>query len=67
MYARPAGNIAQEFGQCMCTLEVAAVRLCVDLEKEADGQWERFKALPADHWRRRQEEKKKLGLTSDAP
>jgi NTP pyrophosphatase (non-canonical NTP hydrolase) len=66
VYGRPHGNIAQEFGQCMVTLEIAALRLSVDLEKEADAQLVRFKSIPAEHWRKRQDQKKQLGLTSDA-
>ena len=66
VYKREPGEISKELGQCMVTLELVALLHGISLETQADLQLLRFKAAPAEHWRERQNAKKKLGLTSDA-
>lgn len=65
VYGRPQGNIAQEFAQCMVTLEMAAMRLGVDLNTVADAELERFKSTPMQFWRDKFEAKRRAGIVLD--
>lgn len=49
----------------MVTLEMAALRLNVDLNAAADEEFKRFMRLPADFWKKKWEAKRKIGIVFD--
>jgi len=69
VYAKPAGNLAQEIGQVGVSLLGLAEHLGINVDEEERAEFERITSLPPpEHWQARQNAKanKGLGLVSTA-
>lgn len=68
VYAKPAGNLAQEIGQVGVSLLGLAEHLGINADEEERAEFERITSLPPEHWQARQNAKadKGLGLVSTA-
>ena len=62
VYARPAGDVAQEVGQVGVSLLGLAAHLNISADSEEFTEFERLKSLPADYWQARQNAKAEKGL-----
>lgn len=62
VYAKPAGNIAQEIGQVGVSLLGLAEHLRISAEDEELNEFERIRSLPADYWQSRQNTKAEKGI-----
>ena len=62
VYARPAGDVQREVGQCLACFETLARVLKVDSDHEATAELARVKAIPREEWARRHGAKVALGI-----
>lgn len=62
VFARPAGDVVREVGQCLATFELLARVLKVDADREATAELARVKAIPQEEWARRHGAKIALGI-----
>lgn len=66
VYAKPAGNVAQEIGQVGVSLLGLSEYLGIQADDEEQKEFDRIQSLPSDYWQARQNAKagKGLGLAS---
>ncbi len=66
VYAKPAGNLAQEIGQVGVSLLGLSEHLGIPADDEEQKEFDRIQSLPSDYWQARQNAKagKGLGLAS---
>lgn len=62
VYARPAGAVPREVGQCLACFELLARVLEVDADGEASAELARVRAIPKEEWGRRHGAKIALGI-----
>ncbi|QSB01999.1 hypothetical protein JWZ98_03285 [Methylomonas sp. EFPC1] len=62
VFARPAGNVAQEIGQAGVSLLALAQHLNINAEHEERKEFDRITSLPAEHWQARQNAKADKGM-----
>jgi len=62
VYAKPAGNIAQEIGQVGVSLLALVENLGISAEEEEFKEFDRITSLPSGYWQARQNAKAEKGL-----
>jgi len=62
VYAKPAGNVAQEIGQVGVSLLALAEHLSIPADDEERKEFDRITSLPSEHWQARQNAKAEKGL-----
>lgn len=61
VYSRPPGELAQEIGGTMITLQAMAERAGLNLDECADAEWNRVCSIPVEHFRAKHAEKVRAG------
>lgn len=62
VYARPAGDIPREVGQCLACFELLAHVLGVDADHQAAAELARVKSIPQEEWAKRHAAKVAIGI-----
>lgn len=62
VYAKPAGDVAQEIGQVGVSLLALAEHLGIQADNEERKEFQRISSLPSEHWQARQNAKAEKGL-----
>lgn len=62
VYAKPAGNVAQEIGQVGVSLLALAEHLEIQADEEEHKEFQRISSLSSEHWQARQNAKADKGL-----
>lgn len=64
VFSRPPGDLAQEIGSSLLTLEGLAEAAGIDADAETDREFARIQAIPVEEWTRRHSAKQTEGITS---
>lgn len=62
VYERPKGQYRKEIAQCGMTLEALAANVACNLDEAIQGEFDRVRAIPMEHWQDRHDAKVKLGI-----
>lgn len=64
VYSRPPGQSPKEVGQARMTLNCLAWNMGLEAGAEEKKEWDRVRSIPKEEWKRRHDDKIKLGIAS---